>query len=277
MKDSRDIYMLLFRLFLTLYALMQPITTESACVRLNFGSNMSRRTAVELPLLLLTLCVLVLVPPQASWCNAHTCDERCKSCAVCAAVANGTHCEAWCNSHTCGDPAHRCEGCTLCQPDSSSSRSSTNGAPAKSAGKVLASPGWGCCADRQATSCDACRFWTAPDFCSRHGVNCGTCGFSLYCHDPATTPPPTPPAPPPATAVDLQCRHGRLYDCTGSAGAQFGDCAAEFMFKGVSWFGMEEAYALPQGLLFASSMPPPCSRRPLPAGTQCHRASSGPR
>lgn len=269
--------MLLFRLFLTVFALMQPITTESACVRLNFSSNMSRRTAVELPLLLLTLCVLVLVPPQASWCNAHTCDERCKSCAVCAAVANGTHCEAWCNSHTCGDPAHRCAGCTLCQPDSSSSRSSTYGAPAKSAGKVLASPGWGCCADRQATSCDACRFWTAPDFCSRHGVNCGTCGFSLYCHDPATTPPPTPPAPPPATAVDLQCRHGRLYDCTGSAGAQFGDCAAEFMFKGVSWFGMEEAYALPQGLLFASSMPPPCSRRPLPAGTQCHRASSGPR
>jgi len=27
--------MLLFRLFLTLFALMQPITTESACVRLN--------------------------------------------------------------------------------------------------------------------------------------------------------------------------------------------------------------------------------------------------
>lgn len=40
--------MLLFRLFLTVFALMQPITTESACVRLNFSSNMSRRTAVEL-------------------------------------------------------------------------------------------------------------------------------------------------------------------------------------------------------------------------------------
>lgn len=78
-------------------------------------------------------------------------------------------------------------------------------------------------------------------------MNCGTCGFSLYCPNPALLPPPLPPAPPPSPPIDLQCHKGRLLDCTHAAPGQHHACA-EFVFKGVSWYGMEEKYALLQGL-----------------------------
>ena len=103
---------------------------------------------------------------------------------------------------------------------------------------------WGCCADRDAASCSACRWWAHGAFCELHAVNCATCGFSLYCPDPAKTPPPAPPAPPPRAFMDLQCHHGHLLDCSHG-----GDCSAEkFRIKGISWFGMEEKYAILQGL-----------------------------
>ena len=55
-------------------------------------------------------------------------------------------------------------------------------------------------------------------------------------------PPPAPPAMPPAAAVDLRCERGRLRDCRSGA------ACSDFVFKGVSWFGMEEKYAMLQGL-----------------------------
>lgn len=190
------------------------------------------------------------------WCNSWTCSQTtkhapCHGCAVCLSVASGEACESWCNPHTCGDK-FRCGGCATCgeRPDAEQQQKGQppvkQPAPPKQVAKA-GPPGWGCCADRQATSCDSCRYWTAGGFCALHDVNCGTCGFSLFCGDPLTTPPPAPPAPPPTAPIDLQCRRGRLYDCSAGVApdADGGGCASsEFVFKGVSWYGMEERYAL---------------------------------
>jgi hypothetical protein len=99
---------------------------------------------------------------------------------------------------------------------------------------------WGCCADREASHCDKCRWWTKPGFCTMHSVNCGRCGFSVFCPDPSLTPPPATPSPPPAAALDFISQEGRLLECLHTC--------REFVIKGVSWYGLEEKYALLQGL-----------------------------
>jgi endoglucanase len=53
--------------------------------------------------------------------------------------------------------------------------------------------------------------------------------------------------PPPSPPIDLQCHRGRLLDCTHNTHDHLEGCS-EFVLKGVSWFGMEEKYALLQGL-----------------------------
>eukprot|EP00966_Prymnesium_polylepis_P053879 1245320-Prymnesium_polylepis.2 len=101
-------------------------------------------------------------------------------------------------------------------------------------------PAWGCCADREAGACGECRWWTRGGFCTLHSVNCGRCGFSLFCPDPGLIPPPAPPRPPPMAPPNFVSRNGRLLECQH-------ECR-EFIIKGISWYGLEEKYALLQGL-----------------------------
>ena len=105
---------------------------------------------------------------------------------------------------------------------------------------ATANSGWGCCADHDAAGdCGKCRWWARGAFCEAHAVNCHKCGQSLYCPKPT---PPAPPSPPPSAPVDLRADGGRLVSADGS----------EFLVKGISWYGMEENYALFQGLEKAS-------------------------
>ena len=189
--------------------------------------------------LVLILVLELASAPCADWCNAHTCGKGdCMSCETCALLAAGKHCESYCNSYTCHD--HKCGGCHDCAKEAPPVHNSTSHAQTPAV-HARPAPGWGCCADREAASCDSCRFWAKGGFCEKHAVNCATCGFSVFCADPASTPPPAPPAPPPAEPLDMRCESGRLVDCRG------GSCR-DFVLKGVSWFGMEEKYHVLQGL-----------------------------
>ena len=196
-------------------------------------------------LFLLTAAALACAP----WCNIHTCNKGdCSDCEHCKHWEMNTLCEPWCNVHTCYDK--RCAGCKICAKETDAPASNISAAtPAAASTRTAAPPGWGCCADREAKACDACRWWANGGFCTKHAVNCATCGFALYCSDPSTTPPPAPPAPPPAIPVDLRCQSGRLVECrsSSSSGGSSSSCG-EFLIKGVSWYGMEEKYAILQGL-----------------------------
>lgn len=164
---------------------------------------------------MLACSIVVATTGCAPWCNAYTCTpttrhEACHDCDLCAAVNKGDHCEGWCNVHTCGDK--RCSTCSICQPALSHASAQqcdewcnvhtcgdkrcTGCASCALANSTSTArhpqpgpPGWGCCADRQATTCDTCRYFTAGGFCAAHSVNCGTCGFTLHCANPATIPP----------------------------------------------------------------------------------------
>ena len=195
----------------------------------------------------------VVTAPCAQWCNAHTCEkDDCNSCETqaehhCQLVAAGKHCEGYCNAYTCAD--RKCHGCAACAEAKEAAKEAkaeklggTDAAPVAAKAHTRASSGFGCCADKEASSCDACRYWANGGFCAQHAVNCQTCGFSVFCEDPSRLPPPAPPAPPPAPPIDLRCERGRLVDCRG------GGACGDFVLRGVSWFGMEEKYAMLQGL-----------------------------
>lgn len=181
--------------------------------------------------LILLLLPLLADAACATWCNVHTCGmEPCASCGFCTLHAVGKSCEQWCNLYTCKDS--RCAGCSVCNKKTIVEALNSSSSVASPPAAKRAPPGWGCCADRSATACDECRWWANGGFCTQHAVNCAKCSFSLYCSDPAVTPPPAPPAPPPYAPVDLQCHAGRLVDCRpGSSSAS--SCSA-FHLKGVS-------------------------------------------
>ena len=179
----------------------------------------------------------------AAWCNVWTCAKReCTACTTCL-PSNATRpfnstkplrCAAWCNQWTC-----RMADCSDCAAHA------LNGCGATRAPIDVA---WGCCADKAAKRCGECRWAAGGGFCSAHKVNCQKCGFALFCPPPEAVPPPAPPAPPPSPAPDFRAsRDGTIQLCGDGAGGAGGGCRP-FLFKGLSWFGMEEKYAQLQGL-----------------------------